>query len=112
MAVRRPPEFGENCDLIETAHIGNVPQILNPADGSVLLTGLTNGGKEKVLLKASADADARRIFWFQNGTLIGDCDVGETLETKLGQGEWELKAVDDKGRFTAVRVTVRPVLSE
>ena len=112
VAVRRPPEFGEDCDLIETAHIGNAPQILNPADGSVLLTGLARGGREKLLLKASADADARRIFWFRDGTLIGDCNVGESLETELGQGEWELKAVDDKGRFTAVRVTVRPVLSE
>ena len=112
VAVRRPPEFGEDCDLIETAHIGNVPQILNPADGSVLVDRSDQRRQGKSFAEGFCRCRCAAHF------LVSKRNPDRGLRCRRNPGneawtrEWELKAVDDKGRFTAVRVTVRPVLSE
>lgn len=112
VAVKRPPAFGEDCALVETARSGKPPVILFPAEGSVLIIDLNAEKKEKLLLKASADADSSEIFWFYNGRLIGSSKAGEVFAAKLYPGRAEIGAVDDKGRSATVNVTVKPALNE
>ncbi len=112
VAIRRPPAFGEDCGLVETSRAGKPPVILYPAADSVLVMDLNGAGGEKMLLKASADADVSKIFWFYDGKLIGAASAEEVLTTEMRLGQAEIRAVDDKGRSSAVRITVKPALSE
>lgn len=112
VSIRKPPEFGENCDFIETAHIGKPPLIFFPADGNSFIVNPQDLEQEKISLKASLDADAVELFWFWNGNLIGSSTAEQTLEVTPKMGKAEIRAVDDKGRFSKVQITVKPALSD
>ena len=109
VAVRRPPAFGEDCDLAATAHLGRAPEIVLPATESVILTGAKD---EKLLLRATSDADVSRIFWFYNGRLAASSEPGKTVAVKPEAGAGQIMAVDDKGRFSGKKITVKPALSD
>lgn len=104
--IRRPPAFKEDCAEVETFGRGHAPQILLPADGSRFL--LRPEAKEKIALKANADADASKIYWFWDNRLVGQSRAGQVLEVEPVSGRHEIRAVDDMGRETVVNIEVRP----
>ncbi len=106
ITIRRPPAFKGNCAEIETFNQGQAPRILLPADGSRFLQRPQQ--TEKIVLKAVADADVMQIYWFMDNRLIGQSKTGQTLETVPTNGRHEIKAVDDMGRITTIRIEVVP----
>lgn len=110
--ISMPPDFAEDCENIQAAHTGKAPLILFPAAGSRFVVTPEEMEKEKISLKASIDADAKKIFWFVNGRLVGHCAPDESLQTTPQMGEMEIKAVDDIGRFSSVKIFVKPTMSD
>jgi penicillin-binding protein 1C len=103
--LRKPPEFKENCSTVDIFNQGNPPQILLPTDGTRFLLRSHQLEHEKISLKASVDADAAKVFWFINNKLVGETTAGQILEAKPDIGINEIKAVDNLGRMTTIKIT-------
>ncbi|MBR1648502.1 MAG: penicillin-binding protein 1C [Alphaproteobacteria bacterium] len=98
--IKRPPEFGENCEEI-SSHYGNPPQIVAPLDET---TFWLHSEDEKIAAKANADADADMIYWFVNNRLVTSSRPEKTVEIRPNIGTNEIKAVDNLGRQAVVRI--------
>ena len=103
--LRKPPEFKENCSMVDIFNQGSAPQILLPTDGTHFLLRSHKLDSEKIALKASADADAEKIYWFINNRLVGETAAGQIIEAHPVIGANEIKAVDNLGRASVVKIT-------
>lgn len=104
--LRQPPAFKENCSMVDIFNQGSAPQILLPTDGTRFLFRSYKLADEKISLKASVDADAEKIYWFINNRLIGESAAGQIIEAQPKIGLNEIKAVDDLGRSTVIKISV------
>lgn len=104
--LRKPPAFKEDCSVIDIFNQGTPPQILLPTDGTHFLFRSHKLMNEKIILKASIDADAEKIYWFINNRLIGESVAGQIIEAQPDIGTNEIKAVDNLGRTSIVKVKV------
>ena len=107
MNVRRPPELKENCDEVSTMNQGKAPQIILPVDGSKFMLRSAQYKQEKIVLKATADADVSEIYWFVNNALIGKTATDKVLEITPPLGKSEIKAVDSLGRSQTINIEVK-----
>lgn len=103
--LRKPPEFKESCSVIDIFNQGSPPQILLPTDGTRFMLRSHQLNNEKISLKASMDADSEKIYWFINNRLVGETVAGQILEAKPVIGVNEIKAIDNFGRTSVIRVT-------
>lgn len=86
---------------------GAAPRILLPKK-HVTYHSAAPGAAAAVPLRASTDADARRVHWFAGRSYIGESSPGETLVWRTpALGTVEIVAVDDLGRSTRQRCIIR-----
>ena len=100
-----PPPFGPGCG--QTPVAGAPPRVISPKEGVIYQRRLSSPKTTGIALTASADADARAVFWFVKERFIGRAAPGETLLWQPEDGVHELRVVDDKGRASSQKVTVR-----
>jgi len=103
---RRKPPPGADCDG-SAAWLGSGPQITSPLRATRYRIGSDDPG---IALSATADADARQLFWFADGAYLGAADVGTALAWHPPRsGTLRIAAVDDLGRSDErdVRVEAR-----
>ena len=103
---KEPPAFEENCSFENTSS-GRAPKIIFPAAGSIIISRMQKGRQEEVPLRASADADVKKIYWFVNQRLVGETQPDETLTAELKIGINKIKAVDNLGREQEIGVRVK-----
>lgn len=102
-----PPPFGPGCGA--QPEPGAPPRVISPRDGVTYRRSLSDPEKSGIPLTAGADADAGAVFWFVKDRFIGRCAPGETLIWQPEEGVHELRVVDDRGRASSQKVTVRTV---
>ena len=102
-----PPPYGPGCGR-ETA-AGTAPRVISPREGVVYRRSLSALEKTGIPLTAGADADAGAVFWFVKERFLGRAAPGETLLWFPEDGVHELRVVDDRGRASSQKVTVRTV---
>lgn len=100
-----PPPFGPGCG--QTPVAGTPPRVISPKEGVIYQRRLSSPETTAIALTASADADARAVFWFVKERFIGRAAPGETLLWQPEDGVHELRVVDDRGRASSQKVTVR-----
>lgn len=100
-----PPPLEEGCPDTENPRAEG-PRIVLPKTG---LTHYVRGGDKDcaVVLMAHAGADRDKIYWFSGTDLIGSSAPGEQLIYHALPGDYTLRAVDDTGRSSTVRLRVR-----
>lgn len=107
---RTPPPFASDCDLDDTAATGREPVIVTP-DARVTYT-LRPGHleEERLALRARADADAQRLYWFLDDRFLGSNPADEIRFWKPEPGQFRLRVVDDLGRADGMdlHVTLLP----
>lgn len=101
ISVRKPPAFKENCAEVDTFNQGKAPQINSPANGSRFLLRAV---QEKIVLRATLDADAENVYWFVNNRFAGQSKAGQILEIQPRLGMNKIEAVDDRGRSSSVSI--------
>ncbi len=93
-----PPQFDplESYGLRDKA--GRRPEITSPRlkTDYVIRAGDPEGGK--VPLRAVADADSARVFWFVNDAFAGESKASETFFWQAVPGRFTIRAVDEYGR--------------
>ena len=69
--------FGPGCG--QTPVAGTPPRVISPKEGVIYQRRLSSPETTAIALTASADADARAVFWFVKERFIGRAAPGETL---------------------------------
>lgn len=106
MALKRPPEFEADCEMIETFERGNKPTIHYPTNDSIYLVRSHNLENEKIILKATTDSDTNQIYWFLDSRLIGKSSPEETLDMPAEIGRHTITATDNLGRSSSVNIEI------
>lgn len=106
LSKKTPPPFLKSCD-VTISQQGVPPQIIYPISNIIHLVRSHKLEDEKIILKASTDPDARLIYWFMDGALLGQSTPNETLAIKAIIGTHEIKAVDDLGRSSVKKLRIQ-----
>lgn len=101
---RVPPPYDPACGLTDRAGRGLPPRITSPLAGVVYHASAADPGT--IALSAVADADARELWWFSDGALLGKSASGKPFFWKPRAGHSTVRVVDDQGRADARDVEV------
>ncbi|MGD0143037.1 MAG: penicillin-binding protein 1C [Rhizomicrobium sp.] len=94
---RKPPQNRSCADA--GAPEGAAPQITSPLRGSAYALRLTEFDRRRIAFNATADADARTLYWFVDEAYVGRSTPGEPLFWQPPTaGTYRVRAVDDRGR--------------
>jgi penicillin-binding protein 1C len=101
---RPPPGFDPACGVAAEAP-GKAPQITSPLSGVTYSIRSAARGEE-IPLTAVTDADARRLYWFVDGRLVGQTIAGRAFFWTPEPGRFTVRVVDDRGRSDAREMLV------
>ena len=110
IAVRRPPPWSPGCGMDTLAATGEAPRIHSPLSAVTYHApgaDAAAAGQGGVLFAATAEADAKRLFWFVNDRLVAEVARGGRHFWTPRPGRFTVRAVDDAGRAAAVEIDVR-----
>jgi len=104
---RRPPPFlpGAGANLETLSRAGQPPQIVSPQPHQVF--ALRTGDDSTVTLRAHAEADVTRLYWFADKTFLGTTVARDVFHWRPAPGSYRLLALDDHGRSGACSVTIQ-----
>jgi penicillin-binding protein 1C len=67
--------------------------------GSAYAMRLTDLDRKRIAFNATADADARAVYWFVDDAYVGRSAPGEAMFWQpQAAGSFRVRAVDDRGR--------------
>jgi penicillin-binding protein 1C len=109
---KKPPKFLPDLEITEMSHYGNPPHIVLPVQNITYVFRAQNFENEKsaqiqeenLVFQADADSDAKTIFWFLDNKYIGQSKPGTILTTKPQSGTFSVKAIDDLGRSSEIKL--------
>ncbi len=105
---RRPPAYGAECkEKYESS--GLSPEIVSPVKFTNYTVRLNERKKSKIVLKAIADADVEKLYWFADESYIGFSSPGDSLLWSANPGKYILRIVDDHGRSSSMELKVELV---
>ena len=100
-----PPPFGPECR--DETIPGQPPRIIVPKEGLVYQRRLSDPARSAIPLTASADADARILYWFADGRFLGRSTPGEPLLWHPDTDRTRLVVTDEHGRSSTQSLTVQ-----
>lgn len=103
---RTPPPDNPRCPIDINDNRGVPPVISSPETGVAYTMRMTAIEKPSIPLAAVADADVRRLYWFDGDRYVDKANNGETLYWVPRQGKSVLRVIDDHGRADAVTIEV------
>lgn len=101
-----PPDFPPEDLKMDFKRLGYPPEIISPLSGTDYVFRLKDRSKNKIILCASADADASELIWFNGSNFLGRTRPGETMEWNAEPGKYEIVVTDQKGRSDNVFVSI------
>lgn len=104
IARRVPPADAPGCELTARAGRGSPPAIASPLAGVTYYARADAG--DPVPFTATADADARELWWFVDGEFVGRSASGRPFFWTARPGRAVVRVVDDQGRADAREIQV------
>jgi penicillin-binding protein 1C len=106
---RTPPPYDPKCELEMKSRKGLDPVITSPRGGVEYLLPLKSLEAEQIPLSATADSDAKQLFWFVDQSFVGKVSVNEPLLWHPRPGQFTIRVVDDQGRSHAQGIQIHIV---
>ncbi len=106
---KMPPPYKKECRGRLKPLLTSTLEITSPREHVVYSLRADRIDSEKIALSANCDADAAKLYWFVDAKLVGRADAGETLLWTPQPGDFEIRVVDDRGRFAKQNVAVKVV---
>lgn len=100
-----PP--GEVETPVPTHSLGAPPKIVSPQSSMTYYIQQHASDQNQLLLKANAAAETRQIHWFADRRYLGASAPAEALAWQPQAGDYEVQAMDDAGRVSTIRISVR-----
>ncbi len=101
-----PPPFLPGGSVDEAARSGKAPAITSPKSDVTYSIRAGDDASRVLSLRADAEADVRKIYWFVDASYLGSSAAHESLEWKPKVGSHTILALDDAGRSSSCAVTV------
>jgi penicillin-binding protein 1C len=95
-----------------TAPPGPPPRILNPQSALTYYIQSDAPGQNRLLLEANAAPGTRQIHWFADHRYLGATPPAEPLPWHPLAGDYTLQAMDDAGRVSSRRISVRLAIAD
>jgi len=99
-----PPPHNPLCTRVLP---GDGPAIISPSDN---MTYYLVSRSQKLALQANAGLDVKEIAWYLNEQYIGRKHATDKLFVSFSGGDHTVTCMDDKGRVSKVRISVKLVL--
>jgi len=90
-----------------TEPVGPPPRIVSPQSASTYYIQENAPEQNRLLLEANAAPDTRQIHWFADRRYLGASAPAAPLPWKPIVGDYEVQAMDDAGRVSSTRISVR-----
>lgn len=100
------PPYSPNDVSLDARSVGFPPSIISPMANTEYVLRRENSRYNHLVLQASADSDAGKLFWFADSVFLGSADPRERLVWSPDAGKWTLTVVDSRGRSASIRVIV------
>ncbi len=94
------------------AIIGPPPKIISPQSALTYYIQANAHQRNRLMLEANATPGTHQIHWFADRRYLGASAPAEALAWEPTVGDYELQAMDDVGRVSSTRVSVRLALGE
>ncbi len=94
------------------ALIGQPPEILSPQRALTYYIQSNAREQNRLMLEANATPGTRQIHWFAERRYLGASAPAEQLPWEPAVGDYELQAMDDAGRVSSRRISVRLAIGE
>jgi len=107
LARQLPPPFLPGCRVENNARLGKAPAISSPKSGVIYSIRENDDASRGLCLRADAEADVRKIYWFADKAFLGSAAARETLNWHPTPGAHKIVALDDYGRSDSCTVTVQ-----
>jgi penicillin-binding protein 1C len=98
---------GTGNSLHRSASAGPPPRILSPQSALTYYIQANAPQQNRLLLEASAATGTQQIHWFADRRYLGASPPAEPLPWQPIVGDYELQAMDDAGRVSSARISVR-----
>lgn len=109
---QQPAHEGDDHSPHQTASLGPPPKILNPQSALTYYIQANAPEQSRLLLEANAAPGTRQIHWFADHRYLGATPPATPLPWLPIVGDYELQAMDDAGRVTSKRISVRLAIGE
>jgi penicillin-binding protein 1C len=97
------PPHNPECATIAA---GEGPKIVSPTDRMTYYLDARAGG---LPLQAGSGSDVHEHRWYLDSTFLGTRKPGDKLFVNIAAGEHTVACLDDRGRMSSVRVTIRSI---
>jgi penicillin-binding protein 1C len=102
---KQPPPHNPNCRLQKD---NGQLEILAPKRGLVyLLENVAADDRDQLAFEAVSGGDSVRVSWFVGNEYLGASSQGEKLYWRPRPGKFEVRAVDDQGRYATRKIQVQ-----
>ena len=106
IAIRRPPQWSDDCSMVTQTASGIAPHITSPSSGLTYYVRPDRIDDERIALEATTDSDVNWVYWFANDRFIAKARGGEPYFWRPKLGEYNILAVDDLGRSHSRHLSV------
>ncbi len=90
-----------------TDSIGSPPRIVSPQSALTYYIQENAPQQNRLLLEANSGAETRNIHWFADRRYLGASAPAQALPWEPIVGDYNIQAMDDAGRVSSIRVSVR-----
>jgi len=101
------PLSGADSDPHKSASIAPPPKILSPQSALTYYIQSSAQQQNSLILEASAAPGTKQIHWFADRRYLGASPPSEPLFWNPAVGDYNLQAMDDAGRVSVIRISVR-----
>ena len=108
IAIRRPPQWSDDCSLDTRTASGIAPRITSPTSGLTYHVRPDHSDDEWIALEATTDGDVEWLYWFANNRFIAKVRRDESYFWQPESGDYTIVAVDDVGRGHSQHLSISP----
>lgn len=86
---------------------GNPPRITSPLKNTTYTLRQSQQGRDKIAFNAVTDADSKTLYWFVDDIYLGSSASKKAIDWRpVNNGQYRIRAVDDRGRADSRLVTI------
>jgi penicillin-binding protein 1C len=86
---------------------GNAPRITSPLKNTTYTLRQSQQGRDKIAFNAVTDADSKTLYWFVDDIYLGSSASKRAIDWRpVNNGQYRIRAVDDRGRADSRLVTI------